>query len=163
MLKELAGCSGLVVATGGGVVGRSANWDAIAQTRSRRVSGGFLGDPGKTAGRLPGSPPGQPRCGARPSSGIVAEPPSAVCPGRFYRRHRWRGCAGRCPPDPASVGSRRQILLEKLVVGLAERSYPIWIGAGIFDRLPQALAEVPSPGTWQLFPTRRCWPCTVKG
>lgn len=36
-------------------------------------------------------------------------------------------------------------MLEKLVVGLAERSYPIWIGAGIFDRLPQALAEVSFP------------------
>ncbi len=34
---------------------------------------------------------------------------------------------------------------EKLHVGLAERSYPIWIGAGIWDKLPGALAAVSFP------------------
>lgn len=36
-------------------------------------------------------------------------------------------------------------MLEKLFVGLADRSYPIWIGAGIFERLAEALAEVSFP------------------
>lgn len=32
-----------------------------------------------------------------------------------------------------------------MVVGLGERSYPIWIGGGIFSRLPEALQEVNFP------------------
>jgi len=35
--------------------------------------------------------------------------------------------------------------LKRMVVGLGERSYPIWIGGGILSRLPQALQELSFP------------------
>lgn len=36
-------------------------------------------------------------------------------------------------------------MMERLTVGLGERSYPIWIGSGILDRLGEALKEVRFP------------------
>jgi 3-dehydroquinate synthase len=36
--------------------------------------------------------------------------------------------------------------MEKLIVGLGDRSYPIWIGAGILERLGEALRQVSFPG-----------------
>lgn len=36
-------------------------------------------------------------------------------------------------------------MLEQLTVGLDERSYPIWIGDGILDRIGEALKTVPFP------------------
>lgn len=38
-----------------------------------------------------------------------------------------------------------QVMVEELRVGLAERSYPIWIGQSLFARLPEALAAVRFP------------------
>jgi 3-dehydroquinate synthase len=35
--------------------------------------------------------------------------------------------------------------LKRMIVGLGERSYPIWIGGGILSRLPEALQEVKFP------------------
>ena len=46
-------------------------------------------------------------------------------------------------------------MLEKLTVGLGERSYPIWIGSGTLDSLGGALQAVGFPAGWRWLPIPR--------
>jgi 3-dehydroquinate synthase len=145
-LKSLSGCRGTVIATGGGVVGREENWAVMRAL-------------GKVVYLRAGWPTLQSRLAdgeGRPlADGGDWERVEAL----WRRRLPLYGqadlaidTAGLEAPQVARQILQRlgrtveeQGVTERLVVGLGERSYPIWVGEGILDRLGEALAQTGFP------------------